>query len=101
MAIFLANHRTSTWEANNDICVQQHMVSKIAQQFGEDASSIVCRAGSKLCGIMMQVDGWFVEAHVTKSLYEQPELICKITKEFLQKYTVRRDDLLKKREGNE
>lgn len=97
MSMHLRNSRTSFWEAKYNSCIPQHLVATVAEQYDFDASSIKCREASKLCSVAMQIDGWFVEAFVTKKLYAQPELVCEVTKDFLQQYTVKRDDLRQKR----
>jgi hypothetical protein len=45
------------------------------------------------CTIYMHADGWNIDLAVTKDLYSQPAKTCQLAHEFLDKYTVKRDDI--------
>ncbi len=44
----------------------------------------------QLCGVLSEIDGWRVGMSVSKDLFVDPEKICRITKNFLNKFTVSR-----------
>jgi hypothetical protein len=77
---------------DNDLCVRQTDEDKIAEKYNLDRYSSSCLERDYRCAITTQIDGWAVGTTVTKELFDDPESACKIAKDFLRSYTVKRDD---------
>ena len=45
------------------------------------------------CRIEVPVDGWDVTVSVTRDLYSSPDHICGLARQFLDRYTVKRDNI--------
>lgn len=74
-----------------DLCVRQSDEKKIAADYGLKKFDVNCYDQDYRCSVSSQIDGWGVSATVTKDLYNLPQETCRITKSFLNLYTVKRD----------
>ncbi|MBY5766622.1 hypothetical protein HFO06_26560 [Rhizobium leguminosarum] len=88
--IHLANIGSLPVDANN-YCVRQHDMEAFLMQRGWKNGWSTCNDRQRRCLVYMDVDHWFVRLIVSRKVYEQPDRICSITRNFLNKFTVRRD----------
>jgi hypothetical protein len=79
---------------NYESCVPQHLQKTILEPRGDKMwKNIDCIERDLRCQIRMQVDGWKVDLAVTKELYVNPDSTCQLARQFLDKYTIKRDDI--------
>lgn len=88
--IHLANGGSLPVDAH-DYCVRQHDMDGFLKQRGWKTDWFTCDDRQRRCLVYMDVDHWFVTLIVSRKVYEQPDRICSITRNFLNKFTVRRD----------
>ena len=75
-------------------CVPQHLEKEIMGPRGfAGASNTECTSRDLRCKIHIHSDGWHVDLAVTHELYANPERACALAHQFLDKYTVSRDDI--------
>lgn len=76
----------------NDLCVRDQDVSNEAAKFGLQQVSGFCHPEDYRCQIETQLDGWGIGINVTQDLDSRPLEACAMAKDFLNKYTVKRDN---------
>jgi hypothetical protein len=76
----------------NDRCVRTQDISKEAAKFGLEQSSGFCHDTDYRCLIETQLDGWGIGINVTQDLDSRPLEACAMAKDFLNKYTLKRDN---------
>ncbi|HEY5364123.1 MAG TPA: hypothetical protein VIJ49_07980, partial [Aestuariivirga sp.] len=76
----------------NDLCVRAEDEQQEAAKLHEHGYSGWCHDEDYRCLISAQLDGWGIGFNVTKDLYSRPLEACAMTKDFLNKYTIKRDD---------
>ena len=75
-------------------CIPQHLEETILEPRGDKMwNNVECIDRDLRCRIRTQVDGWRVDLAVTKDLYSNPENTCRLAKQFLNQYTLKRDDI--------
>ncbi|MCX7347218.1 MAG: hypothetical protein NTU78_16060, partial [Alphaproteobacteria bacterium] len=73
-------------------CVPQHLKGTILGARGDKVwRDEPCYDQRLRCRISMDADGWRVDLAATKDLYADPENVCRLARNFLDTYTVRRD----------
>lgn len=73
-------------------CVPQHLRGTILNSRGKTVwRDLPCSERDLRCKISTHMDGWNVEIAATKDLYADPENVCRLARNFLDTYTVRRD----------
>jgi hypothetical protein len=93
--ILKIRNREATPEIRSfDACVPDHMRKVILEARGfKSIFNGYCYERDRRCLIDMHMDGWDVDLVVSKELYATPEVTCGLARQFLQQYTVRRDDI--------
>lgn len=95
MILFLRNSEARKVVRDNNLCVPQDKDLEMLRPLGEYGYNRTCGVEDLRCDIEMQIDGWWLDIGVTQDLYKDPSQACALAKTFLEKYTVKRDDLRK------
>jgi hypothetical protein len=90
----LSNDGTSPERAELDACIPQHLEKEVLGQRGHISGwDRKCTDHDLRCTIYMHADGWAIDLAVTHDLYDTPARACTLAHQFLDKYTVTRDDI--------
>jgi hypothetical protein len=91
---FLKNQEAETEIANYDSCIPETKQGDIFKSRGRPTwSNQECSERFLRCTIFMHTDGWYIELGVTHDLFANTEKTCTLAHQFLDKYTVTRDDI--------
>ncbi len=76
-------------------CVPQERANAALRLVGptDSGDGFPCTDRDFRCEIVMPMDGWNVEVSATHDLYGQPDRVCAIARQFLDRYTVKRDNI--------
>jgi hypothetical protein len=77
-----------------DACVTDDQYKKVAEARGaKNEHDKKCLPEANRCDIYSHLDGWDVQMTVSRDIYSNSENVCRVVKAFLNKHTIRRDDL--------
>lgn len=77
--------------ADEGYCVRQDDMAAFLKQNGWTRGWSNCLETQRRCSIYTDIDHWPVELIVSRDIYAQPDRICQIAREFLSRFTIRRD----------
>lgn len=78
-----------------NLCVPQDLEGTILKSHGDSIwQDSPCYQQELRCRISMHLDGWSVDFAATKDLYSNPDNACRLTRQLLDSYTVRRDEVV-------
>jgi hypothetical protein len=92
--IHLRNTGPGPLSLNYPHCVPQHLQKELLGPLGYvGAHDNQCNEKSLRCSIDIYSSGWNITFAVTHDLYADPENACRIAANFLEKYTIHRDEI--------
>jgi hypothetical protein len=90
----LRNDAPGPRSQNYPYCVPQHLQKELLGPLGYvGAHDNLCSDKSLRCSIDIYSSGWDITFAVTHDLYADPENACRLATNFLEKYTIHRDEI--------
>jgi hypothetical protein len=89
----LGNDNAMPQLLQTNACLREDDFRSFMKTFGQDERNRACGTHFQRCGVLMHVDGWGLRLSVPRLLYGNPQPVCDAVKNFLGKYTVKRDPL--------